>query len=76
MRTPNPIWIDSDDGYAMWLGFAIWAGEEMKRPTLVIGDADIAIFQVNDSWWLPIPATFVVDGEGKFTAKNANVQNC
>ena len=40
------------------------------------GDVDIATFQGNDSWLPPIPATFVVGGEGKVTAKNANVYNC
>jgi hypothetical protein len=57
-------------------GFAFWAGEEMTPLMLAGGDADIATFQGNDSWLLPIPATFVVGREGKVTAKNANVQNC
>jgi hypothetical protein len=66
----------SDDGHAMSLGLAFWAGEEMKRLMLAGGDADIATFQGDDSWLLQIPATFVVGREGKVTAKNANVRNC
>jgi len=64
-----PVLADMDNGYAMSLNLAFWMGEEMiefmrRRP-----DRDIAKFQGNDSWILPIPATFVVDRSGTISAR-------
>jgi peroxiredoxin len=63
-----PILTDMDNGYAMSLGLAYWLGEEMKA---MLGDriGDIAAFQGNEMWTLPIPATFVVGRDGKITAR-------
>jgi len=55
-----PVLTDLDNGYAMSLNLAIWVGEEMKRFLRDQFDRDLADFQGNDSWMLPIPATFVV----------------
>jgi peroxiredoxin len=55
---PFPILTDIDNGYALSLNLAIWIGAEMQR--LMAGRHDLPSFQGNDSWMLPIPATFVV----------------
>ena len=64
-----PILIDMDNGYAMSLGLTIWVGEELKE--LMIGNSayNIAAFQGNDAWLLPIPATFVVGRDGRIVAR-------
>lgn len=51
---------DVDNGYAMSLNLAIWVGEEMQRFMEKFG-RDLTSYQANPSWFLPIPATFVVD---------------
>jgi peroxiredoxin len=63
-----PILIDIDNGYAMSLGLTFWVGDEMKRMMLDAG-RDLPKFQGNDSWLLPIPATFVIGRDGKVTAR-------
>jgi peroxiredoxin len=51
---------DVDNGYAMSLNLAIWVGEEMQKFMSEFG-RDLTRYQGNPSWFLPIPATFVVD---------------
>jgi peroxiredoxin len=67
-KAPFPILTDMDNGYAMSLNLAIWVGEEMQR---LIKEAgwDIASYQGNDSWLLPIPATFVVGTDGRIVSR-------
>jgi len=56
---PFPILTDIDNGYALSLNLAIFVGLEMQ--TFMKGAGwDIAPYQGNDAWILPIPATFVV----------------
>ncbi|ESW93201.1 peroxiredoxin [Mesorhizobium sp. LSJC268A00] len=60
-----PFLTDMDNGYALSLNLAIWIGAEMER---LMGVAyDIPNFQGNSSWFLPIPATFVVGTDGIIT---------
>ena len=54
-----------DNGYAMSLNLTIWVGEEMKRLIRDEFGHDIASFQGNDAWLLPIPATFIVGRDGR-----------
>jgi peroxiredoxin len=63
-----PILIDIDNGYAMSLGLTFWVGDELKR-MMLDADFDVADFQGNESWLLPIPATFVIGRDGKVTAR-------
>lgn len=63
-----PFLMDLDNGYALSLGLAFWMGEEMRTLHREGGEA-IALYQGNDSWMLPIPATFVVDRDGRVTAR-------
>jgi len=67
-RADFPVLIDMDNGYAMSLGLAFWVGDEMKRE-MIGADYDIAKFQGNESWLLPIPATFVIGRTGEITAR-------
>jgi peroxiredoxin len=64
-RAHFPILTDMDNGYAMSLNLTIWVGEEMKRLIRDEFGHDIASFQGNDAWLLPIPATFVVSRDGR-----------
>src|SRR5262249_32871400 len=64
-QVPFPILTDIDNGYALSLNLAIWVGEEMQRA--MAGNQNLPMFQGNDAWMIPIPATFVIgqDGRGK-----------
>ena len=64
-RAHFPILTDMDNGYAMSLNLTIWVGEEMKRLIRDEFGHDIANFQGNDAWLLPIPATFIVGRDGR-----------
>ena len=64
-----PVLVDMDNAYAMSLGVAFWMGDELKQIMLENPDWDISSFQGNDSWVLPVPATFVVDRDGIITAR-------
>ncbi|WFP76071.1 peroxiredoxin-like family protein [Mesorhizobium sp. WSM4906] len=60
-----PFLTDMDNGYALSLNLAIWIGAEMER---LMGVAyDLPSYQGNSSWFLPIPATFIVGTNGVIT---------
>lgn len=65
---PFPILTDVDNGYALSLNLAIFVGLEMQK---FMKDAgwDIAPFQGNDAWILPIPATFIVGRDSIIRAR-------
>jgi peroxiredoxin len=63
-----PILTDMDNGYALSLNLAIWVGPEMEKYMISIGRA-LPNYQGNDSWMLPIPATFVVGKDGRIKAR-------
>jgi peroxiredoxin len=62
-RAQFPILSDMDNGYALSLGLAIPVGEEM-RDVMTRRGRDLATYQGNSAWLLPIPATFVLDRNG------------
>jgi peroxiredoxin len=66
-NVPFPILTDMDNGYAMSLNLTIWVGAEMQR--MMEGRQDLPTFQGNNSWMLPIPATFVVGRDGTIKAR-------
>jgi peroxiredoxin len=66
-----PILTDIDNGYALSLGLVFWVGEEMQRLMLARG-ADPGESQGNDSWLLPVPATFVVGCDGIIKARHVD----
>jgi peroxiredoxin len=63
-----PILSDIDNGYALELNLLFWVGDE-KREAMKAAGFDIAPFQGNDTWMLPVPATFVVDRDGIVRAR-------
>ena len=65
---PFPILTDMDNGYALSLNLAIWVGDEMQR-IMTDRRQDVPAYQGNDSWMLPIPATFVVGQDGRIKAR-------
>jgi peroxiredoxin len=66
-HVPFPILTDMDNGYALSLNLAIWIGAEMQA--MLQGRQDLPTFQGNDAWMLPIPATFIVGGDGLVRAR-------
>lgn len=63
-----PILSDMDNAYAMSLNLAIWVGSEMEDYIRARGH-ELPQFQGNDSWMLPIPATFVIGRDGRIAAR-------
>ena len=66
--SPFPVLIDMDNGYALSLNLAIWIGPDLERLLKSYGRA-LPDYQGNDSWMLPIPATFVVGRDGIIQAR-------
>jgi peroxiredoxin len=67
-QLPFPILTDMDNGYALSLNLAIWLGDEMRK-MMMDRRQDVSAYQGNDSWMLPIPATFVVGQDGRIKAR-------
>ena len=65
---PFKVLVDIDLGYALLLGLVFWIGDELMDIYLKLG-IDLARFQRNDGWFLPIPATFVVGRDGRVLAR-------
>ena len=57
-----------DSGYAMSLNLVMFVGDEMKKAMMAAG-VNVSAYQGNDSWTLPVPATFVVDQQGIIRAR-------
>jgi peroxiredoxin len=68
---PFPILTDIENGYALSLGLVFWVGEEM-RELMLARNADPAESQGNDSWFLPVPATFIVGRDGLIEARHVD----
>lgn len=65
---PFPVLTDIDNGYALSLNLAFWVGDEMKR-LMTAGNFLPTEGQGNDTWFLPVPATFVVGQDGRVKAR-------
>ena len=63
-----PILSDLDGGYALELNLLFWVGDEAQRALAGAG-VDLVQFHGNDTWMLPIPATFVVGADGVVLAR-------
>jgi peroxiredoxin len=59
---------DMDNGYALSLNLAIWIGPDLVELLSSFGRF-LPDYQGNDTWMLPIPATFVVGRDGRVTAR-------
>jgi peroxiredoxin len=69
---PFPILTDIDLGYALALGLVFWVGADVKRLYGELG-LDLAVFQGNRSYFLPIASKFVVGRDGKVAAREINI---
>jgi peroxiredoxin len=65
---PFRMLTDFGNGYAISLNLAIWLGEEMKKYMTDRG-RNLETFHGVDSWFVPIPATFVVGTDGLIRAR-------
>jgi len=63
-----PILTDIDNGYALSLNLAVWVGEEMQQ-ILEAGGRNVPDYQGNQTWVMPIPATFVIAPSGLIAAR-------
>jgi peroxiredoxin len=63
-----PVLTDIDNGYALSLNLAVWVGDEMQR-ILQSGGRKLPEYQGNQTWVLPIPATFIVAQDGLVKAR-------
>lgn len=68
---PFPILTDIENGYALSLGLVFWVGDEM-RELMLARNADPAESQGNESWLLPVPATFIVGRDGLIKARHVD----
>lgn len=66
--SPFPVLTDIDNGYALSLNLAIWLGHEVRRLLTSYGGS-LPNYQGNDSWMLPIPATFLIERDGRVKAR-------
>lgn len=63
-----PILSDENNGYAMSLNLVIWVGDRV-RELFVADGLQLEYSQGNASWFVPIPATFVVGADGCIVAR-------
>lgn len=62
---------DIDNGYALSVGIVMWLGDEVRALYQQFG-LDIERYQGNGAWFVPIPATFVLDGKGRVVARKVD----
>lgn len=65
---PFRLLTDLDLGYALSLGLVFWVGAKIMEMYKAFG-IDLAQFQGNGGWLLPIPATLVVGRDGRVKAR-------
>lgn len=63
-----PVLTDMDNGYALALNLAVWLGAELAGELSSLGRT-LPDYQGNETWMLPIPATFVVGRDGLVKAR-------
>jgi peroxiredoxin len=63
-RARYRVLTDVDNGYALSLNLAIWLGDEMNE-MLAAGGREVPLYQGNEAWLFPIPATFVLSRDGR-----------
>jgi peroxiredoxin len=67
------ILADVDSAYALSLGLTMWLGDELKGLMLGFG---LSLEEVhgNACWIVPLPATFVLDGDGRVVARKVEAE--
>lgn len=66
---PVQVLSDIDLGLALELGLVIWTGDQLGDLFLE-RNLNIPLFQGNDGWFLPTPASFVVGRDGTVLARS------
>jgi peroxiredoxin len=66
-----PFLTDAANGYALSLNLAVWVGLEMEE-ILTRAGIELPRYQGNSAWFLPIPATFVVNRDGIVTTRRVD----
>jgi peroxiredoxin len=66
-----PVLSDMDLAFAASLDLAVYMGEELRGLYLASG-IDVGAHQLTDGWFLPIPATFVIDRDGLVVARHVD----
>lgn len=66
-----PVLTDLDNGYALQANLMIPLGNAVSRALLSAG-SDLASFQGNDAWFVPIPATYVLAPDGRIAAAHVD----
>lgn len=64
-----PVLTDMDGGYALELNLLFWVGDENQAAMTAAG-YELSRFQGNETWMLPVPATFVVRQDGIVSARH------
>lgn len=67
-NVPFPVLTDLDNGYALSLNLAVWVGADLQQHMAGRGRT-LPDFMGNDTWVLPIPATFVIGRDGVVKAR-------
>lgn len=70
---PFPVLSDIDLGYSLSLGMVFWVGTEVRKLYEAIG-IDLAKYQGNEGYFLPMAAKFIVGQDGLVKARNVNVE--
>ena len=72
-RSDNTLTVlsDIDNGYALSVGLVMWLGEEVRSLYRQFG-LDIERYQGNSTWFVPIPATFVLDRNGVIVGRKVD----
>jgi peroxiredoxin len=63
-----PILSDENNGYALSLNLVMWIGDRVRK-LLIADGVQLEYSQGNASWFVPIPATFVVGADGRIVAR-------
>jgi peroxiredoxin len=67
-KLPFPVLSDLDHGYALTVGLTVWIGDELERRYRA-ANIDLGLYQASDGWFLPIPATYIVDQNRRVKAR-------
>lgn len=70
-NAPFPVLTDIDNAYALSLGLVFWVGDEIRQHMLARG-TDPSQSQGNDSWFVPVPATFIVGRDGNVLERHVD----
>ncbi|MDA0704121.1 MAG: peroxiredoxin-like family protein [Proteobacteria bacterium] len=73
LSLPFPVLTDLDNGYGLELGLTVAMPADLRVLFLASG-MDLGVFQKNDGWFIPIPATLVVDRAGILRARYVDVE--